>query len=85
MLLLCNIIYAQKYKFELNENIDIENKNLFHLIQLEFNNFKTPYKNTLIYDNKIFYINSDINVYKEEFEIFLYKHGYTIKNFEKIE
>ena len=77
--------YGQKYKFELNENVDLENKNIFHSIQLEFNNFLEPFKYTLIFDKKEFYINSPINVKQEEFEVFLNKHGYSLKKFEKIE
>ena len=77
--------YGQKYNFELNENFDVENKEFFHKIQLEFNNFLEPFKYTLVYDEKQFYINSQINVRQEEFEIFLNKHGYSLKKFEKIE
>ncbi len=85
MLVLSNMIFAQKYKFELNEIFDFEQKEIFQKIQLEFNNFKTPYKNILGYDGKNFFINSDIDVNQNEFEFFLNKHGYTIKTFIKIQ
>ena len=85
ILLISLTTYGQKYNFELNEKIDVENKNIFHSIQLEFNSFSEPFKYTLIFDNKEFYINSPINVKQEEFEIFLSKHGYSLKKFEKTE
>lgn len=78
-------VYGQKYRFELNENFDVENKVFFQQIQLEFNNFSEPFKYTLIFDKKEFYIISPINVKQEELEIFLNKHGYSLKKFEKTE
>lgn len=85
MMLISSLVYGQKYRFELNENFDVENKVFFQQIQLEFNDFSQPFKYTLIFDKKEFFINSPINVRQEEFEVFLNKHGYSLKKFEKIE
>lgn len=85
LLFMTTTVYSQKYEFELIENFDFEQKELFQKIQLEFNDFKNPYKNTLVFDGKFFFINTNIEIKEEEFSIFLNKHGYTLKTFTKIQ
>lgn len=80
-----SLSFGQKYSFQLNEIYDVENKIFFEKMQLEFNIYSDPFKYTLVFFDEKFYINSPIEVKQEEFEIFLNKHGYSLKTFKKAE
>ncbi|MCE3295366.1 MAG: hypothetical protein K0R65_1080 [Crocinitomicaceae bacterium] len=80
--------FSQKYNysFKLNENVSADYvKLVYDPIRQTFNNFTNPFQNVLNfdYDSRTFSIASEIDITREELDIVLQKHQYSINTFNK--
>ncbi|MGV3631309.1 MAG: hypothetical protein ACO1O6_08885 [Bacteroidota bacterium] len=80
--------FSQKYSysFRLAENTSVDYlKQVYDPIRETFNNFTDPFQNVLNFDyeTRMFSIASEIDITREELEIVLQKHQYSIHVFNK--
>ncbi len=87
-LLLSTSCFSQKfnYSFKLNENTSVDYlKLVYDPIRETFNNFSDPFQNVLDfnYETRTFSIASEIDITREDLELILQKHQYSILTFNK--
>ena len=87
-LLASTACFSQKYNysFKLNGNVPAEYvKLVYDPIRQTFNNFTDPFQNVLNFDyeTQTFNIASEVDITREELDIVLQKHQYSINTFNK--